>query len=253
MSKHRIERVFGIIPLLLVHYRPFGSGQGAFEITSVLVGGFRACKMDGTVPNGGLTCRGLIEGMFVHRWLVELGGGKSFLSPILVEKGRRPRSRFTVDDCKLGKNRLCEKLLMVALYRRNADKAGQPIGALAVVGSVIDFAQRTVLAESLAREVRLPPERFFVKGAEFCLTGHPRTDFQHRLGQIMRQVRVKENSGGGKARRQGKDYIVGTESGPGIFLQFADTDESAGELFFDLTDRMIESDGVFRNILTEFL
>jgi len=162
MSKHRIERVFGIILLLLVHYRSLGGGQSAFEITAVLVGGFRACKMDGTVPNGGLTCRGLIEGVLVHRWLVEPGGGKSFLSPILVEEGRRPRSRFTVNDCKLGKDRLCEKLLMVALYRRNADKAGQSVGSLAVVGSVVDLSQRIALTESLARQPRLPPERYFV-------------------------------------------------------------------------------------------
>ena len=79
------------IPPLVVRYRPFGGGQSAFEITAVLVGGFRAGKMDGTVPNGGLTCRGVIEGVFVHRRLVELGGGKSFASPILVEEGRRRR------------------------------------------------------------------------------------------------------------------------------------------------------------------
>ena len=139
-----------ILSPLEVYYRPFGGGQGTFEITAVLVGGFRAGKMDGTVPNGGLTCRGVIEGVFVHRRLVELGGGKSFASPILVEEGRRLCRLFAVDDCKLGENRVGEELLMVALHRRNADKAGQSVGSLAVVGSVMDLAQRTALAESLA-------------------------------------------------------------------------------------------------------
>jgi len=64
--------LFTISPLV-VHYRPFGGGQGAFEITAVLVGGFRAGKMDGTVPNGGFPCRRVIERVLVHRRLVELG------------------------------------------------------------------------------------------------------------------------------------------------------------------------------------
>jgi len=115
-----------------------------------LVGGFRAGKMDGTVPNGGFTCRGLIERVFVHRRLVEPGSGKSFASPILIEEGRRLRCLFAIDVCKLGENRLGEELLMVALHSRNADKAGQSIGFMAVVGSVMDLAQRTALAESLA-------------------------------------------------------------------------------------------------------
>jgi hypothetical protein len=51
----------------------------------------------------------------------------------------------------LGENRLSEELLMVALHRRNADKAGQSVGDLAVVGSVMDLAQRTALAETMAR------------------------------------------------------------------------------------------------------
>ena len=139
-----------ILSPLVVYYRTFGGGQGAFEITAVLIGGFRAGKMDGTVPNGGLTCRGVIERVFVHRRLVELGGGISFASPILVEEGRRVCRRFAVDDCKLGENRLGEELLMVSLHRRNTDKAGQSVGSLAVVGSVMDLAQRTALAESLA-------------------------------------------------------------------------------------------------------
>ncbi len=139
-----------ILSPLEVYYRSFGGGQSAFEITAVLIGGFRAGKMDGPVPDGGLTCRGVIEGVFVHRRLVEPGGGKSFASPILVEEGRRLSRRFAVDDFKLGENRLCEELLMVALHRRNADKAGQSVGSLAVVGSVMDLAQRTALAESLA-------------------------------------------------------------------------------------------------------
>ncbi|MBW2321050.1 MAG: hypothetical protein JRF31_09465, partial [Deltaproteobacteria bacterium] len=50
----------------LVHYRPFGGGQGTFEITAVLVGGLGAGKMDGPVPNGGLTCRGVIVRVLVH-------------------------------------------------------------------------------------------------------------------------------------------------------------------------------------------
>ena len=130
----------------MIHYRPFGGGQGTFEITAVLIGGFRAGKMEGAVPNGGLTCRGVIEGVLVHGRLVELGGGKSFASPILVEKGRRLRRRFTEDDCKLGENRLGEELLVVALHGRNADKAGQAVGALAVVGSVSAPAARQMIA-----------------------------------------------------------------------------------------------------------
>ncbi len=66
----------------------------------------------------------------------------------------------------------------------------------------------------------------------------------------MRQVRVKENTGGGKTRRQGKDYLVGTEPDPGLFLQLADANQSAGELFFYPTDRVIESDSVFRDVIT---
>jgi len=152
----------------------------------VLVGGFSTGKMDGTVPDGGLTCRGMIEGVFVHRRLVEPGGGKSFASPILAKEGRRLRRRFAVDDCKLREDRLGEELLMVALHRRNADKAGQSVGALAVVGSIMNLAQRTALTESLSRKARLSSERFFVKGVKFRLARHPGTDFQHRLGQIMR-------------------------------------------------------------------
>jgi len=141
--------VIKMVDGLMIHYRPFGGGQGAFEITAVLAGGFRACKMDGTVPNGGFACRGLIEGVFVHRRLVEPGGGKSFVSPILVEEGRWLRRKFAVDDCKLGENRLGEELLMVALHGRNADKAGQSVGALAVVGSVMYLDHLTALAEGL--------------------------------------------------------------------------------------------------------
>ena len=188
--------------------------------------------MDGTVPNGGLTCRGVIEGVLVHGRLVVRGGGKSFASPILVEKGRGLYRWFAVDDCKLGENRLGEVLSMVALHRGNADKAGQCVGAPAVVGSVMDLAQGTALAETMAREAGLPPERFLVKGAEFRVARHPRTHSQHGLGQIMRQVGSKENGGSGKARRQGKNYLVGTEPGPGLFVQFADADQSAGGLFF---------------------
>jgi len=208
--------------------------------------------MDGSIPNGRLTCRRVIVGMFDHRWLVERGGGKSFLCPIPVEEGRRLRRRFAIDGCKLGKNRPGEALLLVALGRRDTDKTGQPIGPPAVVvGSVVDLTQRPALAERLAGQARFPPERFFVEGTEFRLTRHPCTDFQHRLGQMMRQVRGKENGGGGKARRQSEDDLAGPEPGPRFFLQFADTDYGTWEFFFYPADRVIASDGVFRNRFPE--
>jgi len=236
----------------LVHYRPFGGGQGAFEITAMLVGGLRAGKMDGTVPNGGFPCRRVIEGVLIHGRLVEPGGGKWFTSPVLVKDDRGQRRGFAKDHCKLGKNRFGKPLLMVALHRGNAEKAGQSVGALAVVGTVMDLSHGTAFAETIARQARLPPERFLVKGTEFRMTRHPRPHSQHRLGQIMRQVGSKENGGSGKARRQGKDYLAATEPDPGLFFQLADADQSAGGLFFDGTDRVIEPDGVFRNMLTEF-
>ena len=200
-----------------VPYRPFGCGQSAFQISAVLGGGFCAGKMNDPLPHGGLIRRGVIAGVIDHRRLVEGGGGKSFVSPILIEKGGRLHRSFAKQDGKLGENVVDESFFLVALNRRYADKAGQAIRILKVVGTIMDFAQRAPFAECLAREAVLPPERFLVKGAEFRLAGHPRADFQHFLGQVMRQVRRKENRGGGEAWRQGKDDLAGPETGPWRF------------------------------------
>jgi len=107
-----------------VHDRPFGSAQGTFQITALLVGGFRAGKMNGTGPNGGLTRRRVIEGVFHHGPLVELCGGKAFAGPIFVKECRWLRRWFSVDGCKLGENCLDDELLVGALHRRYTHKAG---------------------------------------------------------------------------------------------------------------------------------
>jgi len=116
----------------------------------------------------------------------------------------------------------------------------------------MNLAQGAALAESLSREARLPPERLFVKGVEFGMTRHPGTDFQHLLGHVVSQVGVKENRGRGQARRQGQDDLLGAKLGSGLSFQLADTYQGAVDRFFDLTDRVIESDGFFRDFLREF-
>jgi len=85
---------------------------------------------------------------------------------------------------------------MVALHRGNAEEAGQSVGALAVVGTIMDLAHGTALAETIARQACLPPERFLVKGAEFRMTRHPRPHSQHRL--VKRMVAAARR--GGRAR-----------------------------------------------------
>ena len=44
-------------------------------------GGFRARKMNGPIPKGGLIGRGVMEGVSDHGPLVELRGGKAFSGP----------------------------------------------------------------------------------------------------------------------------------------------------------------------------
>lgn len=79
-----------------------------------------------------------------------------------MKDGRGLRRRFAVDHCKLGENCLGEELLMVAMHRRNSNNARQSIGALAVVGTIMELPHGAALAETIAREARLPPERIFV-------------------------------------------------------------------------------------------
>ena len=116
----------------------------------MMFGSFRARKMNGPVPKGGLIGRGVIEGVLDHGPLVEPRGGKAFAGPILVKECHRLERRFAINGFKLGEYRLADALLVCALHRRNADKAGQPVGAPAVVGPVMDLAQRAALAKSLA-------------------------------------------------------------------------------------------------------
>ena len=92
----------------------------------------------------------MIEGVLDHRWLVVLGRGKSFACPVLIEDGCRMRCRLAIDERKLGENRLGKQWLLAALRCRDTDKAGQSIGAPVVVGRVVNLAQWTAFAESLA-------------------------------------------------------------------------------------------------------
>jgi hypothetical protein len=67
----------------------------------------------------------------------------------------------------------------------------------------------------------------------------------------VRQVRVKENGCGGEPRGQGKDDVVSEEPGPGLPVQLADADPHAARPLFDPADRVIASDRVFREPLSE--
>ncbi len=101
----------------------------------------------------------------------------------------------------------------------------------------MDFTQRPPFTECLSRQAHLPPERFLVKGAEFGLACHPSADFQHGLGQTIRQFGGEENGGGGQARRQGQDDVTGSKLHPWIFFQLPNADQSAGRYFFNVTHR----------------
>jgi len=53
----------GLPPFFLfntIYHRPFGGGQGAFEVAAVFGGGFRAGEMNSSVPDGSLSGRGMM-------------------------------------------------------------------------------------------------------------------------------------------------------------------------------------------------
>ena len=104
---------------------PLGRAKGAFEIAPVLVGHFRTGKMNGAVPNGGLTGWRLIGRVGDHGRLVILGGGKRFTGPVLIEKLKGHGGGRAEKQGQLADNGLAQMSLLIALACRNTGKTSQ--------------------------------------------------------------------------------------------------------------------------------